>query len=144
MIECPKLFAGLCLRPCLELARRWRSQSALRSFQRFAVPVCRATIKVRLSARLTRYTLIAVVEVSQSSWLVAAIVPGVSRQPLKKHAADEKSLLKLLFRWRDKAAKGGHQIARIAVACEAGRDGFWLCAPRARTISEGGSHLDNC
>ena len=20
----------------------------------------------------------------------------------------------------------------------------WLCAPRARTISEGGSHLDNC
>ena len=39
-------------------------------------------------------TLIAVVEMSQSSWLVAGIVPGVSRHPLKKLAADEKSLVK--------------------------------------------------
>jgi transposase len=29
-------------------------------------------------------TLIAVVELSLSSWLVAGIVPGVERQPLKK------------------------------------------------------------
>ena len=29
-------------------------------------------------------TLIAVVELSQSSWLVAGVVPGVERQPLKK------------------------------------------------------------
>jgi hypothetical protein len=29
-------------------------------------------------------TLIAVIEMSQSSWLVAAIVPGVERQPLTK------------------------------------------------------------
>ena len=28
-------------------------------------------------------TLIAVIEMSQSSWLVAGIVPGVERQPLK-------------------------------------------------------------
>jgi hypothetical protein len=34
-------------------------------------------------------TLIAVIEMSQSSWLVAGIVPGVERQPLKKLAADE-------------------------------------------------------
>jgi hypothetical protein len=31
-------------------------------------------------------TLIAVIEMSQSSWLVAGIVPGIERQPLKKLA----------------------------------------------------------
>ena len=29
-------------------------------------------------------TVIAVIEMSQSKWLVAAVVPGVNRQPLKK------------------------------------------------------------
>jgi transposase len=71
-------------------------------------------------------TLIAVIELSLSSWLVAGIVPGVERQPLKKLAVDESALLKLLHRWRDEAAKAGHRIKRIAVAFEAGRDGFWL------------------
>ena len=33
-------------------------------------------------------TLIAVIEMSLSSWLVAGIVPGVERQPLKKLAVD--------------------------------------------------------
>ncbi len=41
-------------------------------------------------------TLIAVIEMSLSSWLVAGIVPGVERQPLKKLAVDESVLLKLL------------------------------------------------
>ncbi len=41
-------------------------------------------------------TLIAVIEMSLSSWLVAGIVPGVERQPLKKLAVDESALLKLL------------------------------------------------
>jgi transposase len=71
-------------------------------------------------------TLIAVIEMSQSTWLVAGIVPGINRQPLKKLAADEAALLQLLYRWRDEAAKAGHTIERIAVAYEAGRDGFWL------------------
>jgi transposase len=71
-------------------------------------------------------TLIAVIEISQSSWLVAGIVPGVNRQPLKKLAADEAALLQLLHRWRTEATKAGHVIGRVAVAYEAGRDGFWL------------------
>src|ERR1700736_4752336 len=71
-------------------------------------------------------TLIAVIELSLSSWLVAGIVPGVERQPLKKLAVDESALLKLLHRWREEAAKAGHRIKRIAVAFEAGRHGFWL------------------
>jgi len=71
-------------------------------------------------------TLIAVIEMSQSTWLVAGIVPGINRQPLKKLAADEATLLQLLYRWRDEATKAGRTIDRIAVAYEAGRDGFWL------------------
>lgn len=71
-------------------------------------------------------TLIAVIELSQSSWLVAGIVPGLDRHPLKKLGADEDALLRLLQRWRDKAVTAGCTINRIAVAFEAGRDGFWL------------------
>src|SRR5258705_773364 len=69
-------------------------------------------------------TLIAVIELSLLSWLVAGIVPGVERQPLKKLAVDESALLKLLHRWREEAEKAGRRIERIAVAFEAG--GFWL------------------
>src|SRR5258705_6772503 len=71
-------------------------------------------------------TLIAVIEMSLSSWLVAGIVPGIERQPLKKLVVDENALLKLLHRWREEAEKAGHMIKRIAVAFEAGRGGFWL------------------
>jgi transposase len=71
-------------------------------------------------------TLIAVIEMRQLSWVVAGIVPGVERQPLKKPAVDEGALLKLLNRWRQDAEKAGCSIERIAVAFEAGRDGFWL------------------
>lgn len=71
-------------------------------------------------------TLIAVVELSLSSWLVGAIVPGLDRHPLKKMTPDEEGLLKLLYRWRGESAKAGRTIGRICVAYEAGRDGFWL------------------
>src|SRR5215510_14365146 len=71
-------------------------------------------------------TLIAVIKVSQASWLVAGIVPGIERQPLKKLPADEQVLLQFLHRWRNEAVQAGHAIKRIAVAYEAGRDGFWL------------------
>jgi transposase len=71
-------------------------------------------------------TLIAVIEMSQSSWLVAGVVPGVERLPLKKLDTDEQALLRLLQRWRDEAAKGGQVLARTVIAFEAGRDGFWL------------------
>jgi transposase len=71
-------------------------------------------------------TLIAVVELSQSSWLVAGIVPGLARHPLKKLEPDQEALLRLLRRWQEEASKAGRTVTRIAVAFEAGRDGFWL------------------
>jgi transposase len=63
---------------------------------------------------------------SLSSWLVAGLIPGVSREPLKKIDPDPERLLRLLYRWRDEAVAAGRKINRIAVAYETGRDGFWL------------------
>ena len=71
-------------------------------------------------------TLVAIIELSLSSWLVAGVVPGIARQPLKKLEPDEAELLRLLQRWRDEAVKNGCAIERVVVAYEAGRDGFWL------------------
>jgi transposase len=72
------------------------------------------------------HTLISVIELSKGSWLVAGIIPGVERQPLKKLEPDENELLNLLERWRKAAEKAGHKIHRMTVAFETGRDGFWL------------------
>jgi transposase len=79
-------------------------------------------------------TLIAVIEMSRSSWLVAGMVPGLSRQPRKKLEPDADALLRLLYRWREEASKAGRTITRMTVAYEAGRDGFWL----ARWLQERG------
>src|SRR4051794_29308127 len=71
-------------------------------------------------------TIIAVIEMSQASWLVAGIVPGIERHPLKKLEPSEVDLLRLLMRWRAEATQKGRTITRIAVAFEAGRGGVWL------------------
>jgi transposase len=71
-------------------------------------------------------TIIAVVEMSQSSWLVGGMLPGIERQPCKKLEPSPERLIGLLHRWRDEAVKAGRKITRIALAFEAGRDGFWL------------------
>src|ERR1700741_570622 len=86
-------------------------------------------------------TIIAVIEMSQTKWLVAALVPGIERQSLKKFDANEETLLKLLRRWRREASQAGRDIKRIVVAYEAGRDGFWLARwLRARDIEVYGIH----
>jgi transposase len=71
-------------------------------------------------------TLIVVIEMSQSSWLVAARAPGVARDPLKKLKPDPKQLFKLIDRWREESRRAGRVVRRVCVAFEAGRDGFWL------------------
>ena len=71
-------------------------------------------------------TLVAVIELGLKSWLVAGIVPGIERHPLKKLKPNEGALLALLYRWCDEARTAGHPIKRVCVAFEAGRDGFWL------------------
>src|ERR1700720_1309834 len=71
-------------------------------------------------------TIIAVIEMSQSSWLVAGMLPRIERQPRKKLEPSPERLLALLQRWQDEAVRAGRTITRIALAFEAGRDGFWL------------------
>jgi transposase len=82
--------------------------------------------KACLTAFVQDNTVIAVIEMSLRSWLVAAMIPGINREPLKKIAADPEVLLRLLYRWRHEAIKAGKEIIRIAVAYETGRDSFWL------------------
>lgn len=71
-------------------------------------------------------TLIAVVEMSQSRWLVGGLVPGMKREPEKGLTPDPELLLAVLHRWRQEAVRAGRRIERLCVAYEAGRDGFWL------------------
>src|SRR5665647_2003726 len=71
-------------------------------------------------------TMVVVLEMSQSSWLAAGVVPGIERRPLKKLDPDPTALLRLVEGWRDHAMKVGRMITRIVLAFEAGRDGFWL------------------
>ena len=65
-------------------------------------------------------TIIVVIEMSQSSWLVGGVLPGIERQPRKKLEPSPERLLALLHRWRDEAVRAGRTITRIAVAFEAG------------------------
>ena len=66
-------------------------------------------------------TIIAVVGLSQSSWLVGGVVPGIelSRRTL---APSPERLLALPHRWRDEAVRAGGNITRIALAFEPGRE----------------------
>jgi transposase len=50
-------------------------------------------------------TIIAVIEMSQSSWLVAEVLPGIEHQPRKKLEPNVERLLGLLHRWRDEAVR---------------------------------------
>jgi transposase len=98
-------------------------------------PMKRNDLSRSLVAFEQNSTLVAVVELSLKSWLVGGLVPGLTREPLKRLGADENALLKLLHRWQDEAIKAGREIKRIVLAFEAGRDGFWLARwLRARGI----------
>jgi len=72
------------------------------------------------------HSLIVVIEMSLSTWLVTGLLPGVERQPLKKLHPDPDLLWSLIDRRRQECQASGREIARLVVAYEAGRDGFWL------------------
>jgi hypothetical protein len=75
-------------------------------------------------------TITAVVELSKRTWLV---VPGLERRPLKRTEDRAPGLLRILTTWRKRAEQAGRTIARIVVAFEAGRDGFWSARLLRRT-----------
>ena len=75
-------------------------------------------------------TIVTVIEMSQSSWLVAGMLPGIERQPRKKLEPNPERLLALLHRWRDEAVRAGGTIARIALAFEAATASGWRAGLR--------------
>jgi transposase len=62
-------------------------------------------------------TIIAVVELSHSSWLVAGMLPGIERQPRERLEPSPERLLSVLHRWWDdnEAVRAGRTITRIAL-----------------------------
>jgi transposase len=78
-------------------------------------------------------TITAVVELSKKTWLVGGHIPGFDRRPLKRTEERAAGLLRILTTWRNRAEQAGRTIARIVVAFEAGRDGFWLARSLRRT-----------
>src|ERR1700678_4641617 len=78
-------------------------------------------------------TLIVVIEMSQSSWLVAARAPGLARDPLKKLPPDPEQLFKLIDRWREESRRAGRVVRRGCGAFGGGGGGVWVRRVCART-----------
>src|SRR5215208_5159397 len=67
------------------------------------------------------------IELSVSSWLVAARLPGAETVRLHRIAGgDTAALLAAIAKLRSSAAKKLGRLAEVACCFEAGRDGFWL------------------
>ena len=107
-----------------QAARRWHHRRCNQLMECPDAPAER--LEQSLVALDQDSTIIAVAELSQSSWLVGGVLPGIERQPRKKLEPSPERLLGLLHRWRDEAVRAGKEVTRIALAFEAGRDGFWL------------------
>jgi transposase len=112
-------------------ARVWHHRCCRQPMER---PVKRNDLSRSLVAFEQDSTLIAVIELSLKTWLVAGLAPGIERNLLQRRDPDPDGLLALLHRWRAEALKAGREVDRIVVAYEAGRDGFWL----ARWLRERG------
>ena len=71
-------------------------------------------------------TLVVVLELSARSWLVGARVPGVGRLSRYALAPSAEALAGWLGTTKARAGAAGRTVARVVLAYEAGRDGFWL------------------
>jgi len=66
-------------------------------------------------------------ELSASSWLIAARLPGVEKSQLHRmRAGDTTTLLAVIAELRSRASTKLGRAADLACCFEAGRDGFWL------------------
>lgn len=67
------------------------------------------------------------IELSVSSWLVAARLPGAEKARLHRvEGGDTAALLALIAELRSRASAKLGEAAEVACCSEAGRDGFWL------------------
>lgn len=105
-------------------AARWHHRRTNNPKDRRSCPKSkiRRSITILCQAR----TVLVVVEKIQNSLLVAGMLPGIQRLPLKKLDPDPDALFGMIMRWRSEAEDAGMPIDWVALAFEAGRDGFWL------------------
>ena len=67
------------------------------------------------------------IELSLSSWLVAARLPGAEKSRLHRiEGGDTSALLALIVELRTRASARLDRATDVACCFEAGRDGFWL------------------
>ncbi len=67
------------------------------------------------------------IELSVTSWLVAARLPGAEKPRLHRiEGGDTAALLGLIAELRSRASAKGGRLAKVVCCFEAGRDGFWL------------------
>jgi transposase len=85
------------------------------------------TLQTRATVRTDEATVFVALELSHSTWLVAASLPGSDK--MSKHglkAGDGPGLLALLARFKAQAERQVGGPVRIVTIQEAGLDGFWL------------------
>jgi hypothetical protein len=93
-------------------------------------------------------TIIAAVELSQSSWLVAGVLPGIERQPRKKLEPSPERLLAVLHGWRMRRSgpvtrsRGLRWPSMPAATASGWRAGFFG-GPAELTIRGGGNRETN-
>jgi transposase len=79
------------------------------------------------AAMPTKNIVYVAIELSVSSWLVAARLPGVEKSRLHRlEGGDAAGLLKAIADLRSTASAKPGGAAEVACCFEAGRDGFWL------------------
>src|SRR3712207_7050776 len=88
-------------------------------------------------------TLVAVLELSGSSWMNAGQIPGVERTAKSKIEPSAPAVLKVLEGWVRRARAAGKTVSRTVLAYEIGRDGFWLARLLAARSEEHTSELQS-
>jgi transposase len=79
------------------------------------------------AAMSSRTTIYVAIELSASSWLVAARLPGIKKARIDRlDSGDTMGLLKIIAELRAQVSTQLGMPADLACCFEAGRDGFWL------------------
>jgi hypothetical protein len=71
-------------------------------------------------------TIIGALELSEKKWMLAVQLPGVKRHSRHVVEARGDELAAFVERLKARCAVAGHNINRVILTHEAGRDGFWL------------------
>jgi transposase len=71
-------------------------------------------------------TIIGALELSEKKWVLAVQLPGVKRHSRHVVEARGDELAAFVERLKARCAVAGHNIKRVILTHEAGRDGFWL------------------